>query len=182
MVLFGLVAMFAVIVQSCQSPKHGLERYAVNSLRKLQVLDAPTIQPANRFNTHTEDEMRLADYRGQYVVLNVWATWCPPCVAEMPSLNKLAKLRGGENLEVVTISVDRKAEEAAAYFAEHKLDALTPWHDGSYALAGKLRAQGVPITVIYDPNGREIARVSGEANWASDEALALIDHLLDRPG
>ena len=125
--------------------------------------------------------MTLRDYRGKYVLLNVWATWCPPCVAEMPSLNELAKLRGGEAFEVVTISMDRAPADADAFFLKHKLNHLTPWHDASFSLNAKVRALGLPISILYDPNGREVARVTGEADWASPEALALIDHLLERP-
>ncbi len=144
-------------------------------------MDGAPIQPRSTFKTAAGQEMALSDYHGKYVLLNVWATWCPPCVAEMPSLDKLAELRGGDRFEVVTISMDRKAEDAEVFFERYNLENLTAWHDPSYGLSARVRTRGLPISIIYDTKGRELARVSGEADWASEEALELIDHLLDRP-
>ena len=158
-----------------------MDRFGVDSLKRLQILEAPPIQPASTFGTTGGEEMTLRDYRGKYVLLNVWATWCPPCVAEMPSLNELSKLRSGEAFQVVTISMDRDATDADGFFTKHKLDNLKAWHDDSFSLNAKVRALGLPISIFYDPNGREIARVVGEADWASPEALAFVDHLLERP-
>lgn len=181
MIIFGLLAAFAVFVQSCQSPKNDLDRFGIKSLKRLQVLSAPPIQPSGSYKNPFSEEMTLRDYRGKYVLLNVWATWCPPCIAEMPSLNELSKQRGGEAFAVVTISMDRDMEDADKFFQKHKLDYLDAWHDDSFSLNAKVRTQGLPVSIIYDPNGKEVLRVTGEADWASPEALALIDHLLARP-
>lgn len=181
MVVIGLLAVFAVVVQSCQSPKNGLDIYRTKSLKRLHVSEAPPIQPRSTFSSADGLEMKLSDYRGQYVLLNVWATWCPPCIIEMPSLNELQKKRGGDRFKVVTISMDRKAEDAVAFLEKNGLDNLEPWHDPSFGLNVKVKTRGLPISIFYDPKGREIARVSGEADWASEEALELIDHLLQRP-
>lgn len=124
--------------------------------------------------------MKFSDYRGKVILVNAWATWCPPCVAEMPSLNRLQELRGGDDFQVITISLDNTKDKITDFFDENGLNALSPWHDGTYEINGKLRLPGLPTTVIYNQNGREIARLAGEAEWDSPEALALIDYLLAR--
>jgi thiol-disulfide isomerase/thioredoxin len=178
MIFIGLLAVFVVIVQSCQSPKTGIDRYGVKSLRALTVLDNAPLQPSLEFNSPSGKTMTLSDYHGKVVLLNAWATWCPPCVAEMPSLNRLQNLRGGDDFQVVTISLDNKKAEITEFFERNNIDALPDWHDGTYAINGRLRLPGLPTTVLYDRQGRELARLSGEAEWDSDEALALVDYLL----
>ena len=123
--------------------------------------------------------MQLSDYKGKVILLNVWATWCAPCIAEMPMLNDLQAKKGGADFEVVTVSLDRTADEAAMFFRDNKIDNLQAWHDASFGLSGSLLLPGLPTSVFYDRNGREISRVSGEVDWISPEALALIDHLTE---
>lgn len=180
MVLVGVIAVFLVIVQSCQKPKTGVERYAVASLSKLTVLETPPPQPSLTFTSPSGEEMTFSDYRGQVVLVNAWATWCPPCVAEMPSLNRLQEMRGGEDFQVVTISLDNTKDKITEFFDNNEIDALPKWHDGTYEINGRLRLPGLPTTVIYDRNGRELARLAGEAEWDSAEALALIDYIVER--
>jgi len=124
------------------------------------------------------EELVLSDLKGKVVVLNIWATWCPPCVKEMPSLDRLQDLRGGETFEVITISLDRTKYEPAKFFADNGIENLVPYHDGSFGIPGQLRLYGYPSTLIYNAEGREIALLQGEAEWDSEEALALVDYLL----
>ncbi len=122
--------------------------------------------------------MSLSDYRGQVILVNAWATWCPPCVAEMPSLNNLQTQRGGDDFQVVTISLDNKKEDISEFFETNGIDVLPSWHDSTYQINGKLQLPGLPTSVIYDRSGREVARLLGEAEWDSPEAIALIDYLI----
>ena len=179
-ILFGLFIILLVLVQSCQVPKTGLERFAVDSLRKLQVREAPPPLPNPVFTSADGEELILSDLKGKVIVLNIWATWCPPCVKEMPSLDRLQALRGGETFEVITISLDRTKYEPAKFFADNGIENLVPYHDGSFGVPGQLRLYGYPSTLIYNADGREIALLQGEAEWDSDEALALVDYLLDQ--
>lgn len=176
--LIGLIAVFGVVVQSCQKPKTGLERLSVASLSKLTVLESPPLQPDLTFSSTSDAVMSLSDYRGKVILVNAWATWCPPCVAEMPSLNSLQAQRGGDDFQVVTISLDNKKEQITEFFDENGIDVLPSWHDGSYQINGKLQLPGLPTSVIYDRSGQEVARLMGEADWESPEALALIDYLI----
>lgn len=178
--IFGLFIVLFVLVQSCQAPKTGLDRYAVKSLRKLDVRESPPLPPGTTFTTVDGQELKLEDLRGKHVVLNVWATWCAPCIKEMPSLDRLQALRGNNDFEVVTISIDRTKYEPAKFFTDNTIKNLTPWHDGSYGIPGNLRLQGYPTTLIYGPGGNEIAYIEGDAEWDSEEALALVDYLTGR--
>lgn len=177
-VLIGLVGVVFVLVQSCQRPASGLDVYAVDSLKKLTSREAPPLPPTTVFNTSDDKTLRLEDLRGKTVLVNVWATWCPPCIKEMASLDRLQNLRGGDDFQVVTISIDRTKYEPAKFFTDMGIENLQPWHDGSYGIPGNLQLRGYPTTVIYNPQGREIAILEGEAEWDSAEALNLVDYLI----
>lgn len=181
MIIFGLGMVLLVIVQSCQSPKTGLERFSEGSLKKLTVLEAPPAQPQAIYKSPDGAQMRLSDYQGKVVLLNVWATWCAPCIAEMPSLDRLEAQMGGDDFAVVPISLDRRASDIPAFFDRANIENLPAWHDASFGLNGQLALPGLPTSIFYDRAGREIARIPGEAEWDSEDALALIAHLIERP-
>ncbi len=179
MMFIGVIAVFLVVVQSCQKPKTGIDRFGVKSLQKLTSLEVPPQQPNVTFTSaRSEATMTLQDYRGQVVLLNAWATWCPPCVAEMPSLDRLQAARGGEDFQVLTIALDRP-EKVVTFFERNDIANLPDWMDVNYEINGRLRLPGMPTSILYDRNGREVARLAGEAEWDSPEALALIDYLVD---
>ena len=177
MVLGGLLAVALVAVKACSQPPTGMERFAVKSLKKLTVLEAPPSQPGVALQGQ-EGEVRLSDYRGKVALVNVWATHCPPCVAEMPSLDRLQSLRGGDDFEVVTVSFDRRPEEVTRWFERNGITRLPVIMDTNLTLNRGLEMPGLPTTVLYNRSGREVARVAGEADWASPEALALVDYLI----
>ena len=179
MLVVGVVAVFLVVVQSCSQPKTGLDLFAKGSLKKLTALENPPAQPNMVFTSPNGTEMRLSDYKGKVILVNIWATWCAPCIAEMPMLNDLQVARGGANFEVVTISLDRTAAEAEAWLRKNKIDNLPIWHDGTYNVSAKLALPGLPTSIFYNKSGREIARIPGEVDWTSEEALALVDYLVE---
>ena len=181
MILIGLLAVFAVIVQSCQPFKTDLEPYATKTLKRLTVIDEVPAQPRAEYAAFDGETMRLSDYRGQVVLLNVWATWCAPCLKEMPSLSRLQELKGSPDFQVVTVSLDRTAEEPSLWLADKAITNLTPWHDKNFNLNVAVKAPGLPMTVLYDRAGREIARLPGDADWASEEAISLVEYLVSNP-
>lgn len=124
--------------------------------------------------------VNLQDRRGQVVLLNIWATWCAPCLKEMPTLDALQADMGGPDFQVVTVSLDRTAAEAQAWFEKNNIRTLTPYHDGTYRIAGDVKAPGLPTTILYGRNGQELARLAGDADWNSTEARALFRHVIDR--
>ena len=118
--------------------------------------------------------LNLASLKGQSVLLNLWATWCAPCKAEMPVLDAIAGANAGK-LRVVTVSQDMKgAELVAPYFAEAKFKHLEPWLDTGSDLSFSNGVTDMPTTFLYDANGKEVARVTGAFDWEGEEAQALI--------
>ena len=179
MLIVGVLAVFLVIVQSCSQPKTGLEAYSEGSLKKLTSLENPPVQPSMVFKDPDGTEMQLSDYKGKTIIVNTWATWCAPCIAEMPMLDELQAKKGSANFEVVTISLDRTPEEAAQWFKENGIENLPLWHDSTYGVSGKLSLPGLPTSIFYNRGSREIVRIPGEVDWTSEEALALVDYLTE---
>ena len=179
MLVVGVLAVFLVIVQSCSQPKTGLDLYAKDTLKHLTSLENPPVQPSMVFTTPDGTEMRLSDYKGKVILVNIWATWCAPCIAEMPMLDELQAAKGGDTFEVVTISLDRTPEEAAQWFEKNGIKYLPLWHDSTYGVSAKLALPGLPTSIFYNRQGREIARIPGEVDWTSEEALALVDYLTE---
>lgn len=120
----------------------------------------------------------LGDYAGKIVVVNLWATWCGPCKEEMPALAVLAKRGAAEGIVVLPLSSDHGgAPVVRRYFTAHGIDGLPVLLDAKGEVAQAWGARGLPTTLIIDRQGRERARVEGAADWASEDALALIRQL-----
>jgi thiol-disulfide isomerase/thioredoxin len=123
-----------------------------------------------------ETEGALADYEGQYVLLNFWATWCAPCREEMPSLQTLQNTLGGEDFQVVTLATGRNPPQAIRrFFDDEGVTSLPQHRDINQQIAREMGIFGLPITVILNPEGQEIARLRGDADWASPEAIAILE-------
>jgi thiol-disulfide isomerase/thioredoxin len=124
----------------------------------------------------------LADFKGRTVLLNLWATWCAPCRKEMPDLAQLQKDLGGEDFEVLALSLDIKgADASAAFLKQTGAGNLALYTDANSASLAALQALGLPVTILIDRDGKEAGRLLGPANWASDEAKALIKAALENP-
>jgi thiol-disulfide isomerase/thioredoxin len=147
---------------------------------KLSTPTAPTPSPDYTFYDGSGKAMKIADLKGKVVVMNIWATWCAPCVTEMPTLAKLQAAYAGKPVEVVTVSIDSESSAAKAriFIAQHS--PLKFYHDREMKLPFKLSppAPGAPTTVIYGKDGMEVARVAGEADWSGPDARALVDKAL----
>jgi len=119
-------------------------------------------------------KLNLGALQGRPVLLNLWAIWCAPCVVEMPMLDDLTGDLD-EQVQVITVSQDlRGAELVMPFFAERKFDYLEPWLDPENQLG--FRFNGVlPMTVLYDAEGREAFRVAGGYDWGSEEARTAIE-------
>ncbi len=119
-------------------------------------------------------KLRLPDLKGTPVLLNLWATWCAPCVAELPALDKLAESQAGK-LKVLTVNQDSGApEKAGAFLKQRGVTRLEPWLDPKGDLAFHYEAPSLPMTVLYDAAGREVWRIAGPREWGDAETAKLI--------
>ena len=125
--------------------------------------------------------MTISDFRGQVVLVNLWATWCPPCIEELPWLDQLNQEIGGEDFQVVAIAVEPRVEERARAFLERLgVSSLELYTDETLQFATALGgADALPVSILYDERGREVGRLTGSAHWSSDEAKALIQAVID---
>ncbi|WP_101340156.1 TlpA family protein disulfide reductase [Cereibacter azotoformans] len=121
----------------------------------------------------------LSDWRGRWVVANFWATWCAPCREEMPTLDRLEAEMGGEGFSVVTVATGRNAVPGIRkFFEEAEVTHLPVLRDPKSALARQIGVMGLPVTLVLDPEGREVARLIGDADWDSPEAMAVLGALM----
>ena len=119
-------------------------------------------------------ELKLASLKGQPVLVNLWATWCAPCVAELPALDKLAAAEQGK-LKVLTVNQDSgQPEKAGQFLKERGVTRLEPWLDPKGDLAFHYEAPSLPMTVLYDAQGREVWRIAGPREWGDEESGKLI--------
>ncbi|MDJ0860169.1 MAG: TlpA disulfide reductase family protein [Dinoroseobacter sp.] len=156
-----------------------LEALREDQLVKLAFHETPV--PASEIGFVTSDgaEKSLADYEGKYVVLNFWATWCAPCRKEMPSLDRLNQAFDPEDFAVVTLATGRNSPQGIAkFFKDESIATLPMYRDDGMAIAKDMEVTGLPVTVILDPDGMEIARLTGEAEWDSTSAKAIVSALL----
>ena len=160
------------------APLRKLRAEDLQGVEALHVLPAP--KPVDvRFTAADGSPRSLADYAGKGVVLNMWATWCVPCVAEMPALAAFASVVAREGIVVLPISSDRGGASAVEKFYRNlgvlNLPVLL---DPLGAAAQGLNVRGIPTTLIIDRKGRERAWTEGSVNWANDPTLEAIRRLV----
>lgn len=130
--------------------------------------------PGFAFEGPDGQEVTLADFGGKPLLVNLWATWCGPCVIEMPELDALAVERNGK-LQVVVISQDSEGRKKVdPFFKDHKFTALQPYLDPENQFGFHYGTGMLPTTVLYDAEGKEVARVLGAMDWRGKKASALI--------
>jgi thiol-disulfide isomerase/thioredoxin len=135
--------------------------------------------PAFRWTLADGTERTLADHQGEAVVLNLWATWCAPCVAEMPALDRLAGLLRDKRIRVLPLSSDRGGAAAVQRFFEgHGVTGLPVLLDPRGDAVRALGARGLPTTVLIGPDGRERGRVEGAASWDDAASVGEVTRLL----
>jgi thiol-disulfide isomerase/thioredoxin len=179
--LIGVAAVLYIIVQAMTKPggKTNLSSLARGEMEKLSVLGSnpAPITPVLDADGKT---VRVADYAGKVVVVNLWATWCAPCKIEMPTLAKLAAAYPDGEVVVMPISIDgdRDEAEARAFIAKHP--PLKFYRDPklAYPYALSPPTSGMPTTVIFGRDGVERARLAGEADWGGEDARRVVDAVL----
>lgn len=169
--------------ETVAAPKSELARFATGPLAALETPAALVAAPDHVFKTREGADVRLADFRGKVVVVNLWAMWCAPCRTEMPTLARLADLYAQRDLVVLPINVDTGVDaiaDATSFIDVH--EPLPLYSDPSFQLPFEFPGKGkMPQTILLDRQGRIRAAFAGEADWASPEARALIDAVLAEP-
>ena len=155
--------------------KGSLKDYARGKLAAFFIYKTPKPLPEFTYVDEQGKEHSLKELRGKVVLLNLWATWCGPCRHEMPWLDTLKDKFKDQPFEMLTISIDRGGlKKPRRFFNKINVKHLTLYGDPSGRLAPKLRAFGMPTTLLIDRDGRELGRIAGPAEWASADAYGFI--------
>ncbi len=179
----GAVLLLYFIIAASVQPRPGGPPSALNHDRVLlrgemaefEYAFPPRGAPMITFEQEGE-AVALADFHGKAILVNFWATWCLPCLKELPSLDALEAELGGGSFQVVAIAAGPQGPTGAqAYFDRLEIKNLKLFADPSLRLASAIGGADVlPVSILYDSNGREIGRLVGDADWASPEALRLV--------
>src|SRR5262245_15023232 len=157
--------------------------FARGEVAAVNVAKSPLKVPALAFQDSAGKPLTLEHWRGRTVLLNLWATWCVPCRKEMPALDALQQRLGGPGFEVVAINIDtRDAGKPKEWLKEVGVEKLAYYADPTARSFQDLkavgRAFGMPTTLLIDPQGCEIGSIAGPAEWASEDAIKLIQATL----
>lgn len=136
--------------------------------------------PAAYFFDGKDEKKTLADFKGHVVLVNLWATWCPPCVAELPSLDKLQAKLDKKGFRVVAVSMDRKGtmNDIKAFLEKHGADHLAPYWDKDRQILGSWDYEGIPVSFLLDAEGNLRETLAGPYVWDKPEMVEKIEKLL----
>lgn len=152
---------------------------AGQTLGQFTALSAPLPAPALAFTTRDGAPQQLADFKGKLVLVNLWATWCVPCVEEMPALDRL-QAQLGDKLTILAISEDRQGDKVVAPFLEqHAIQHLAIFLDPKTAATNEFGAEGLPTSYLIARDGTIVGKEEGGATWDSPEMIAKLQPYLD---
>lgn len=172
-VFFGLLAFsqLGFAQQGNGQPQNALLQ---GQMSGFTLLPAPKAVPDVTFLDAAGQQTSLRQFRGKLVLLTLWATWCPYCARELPTLDNLQEAMGKEKFMVLPISVDKEGPEFVKRYLEDKSLNFPTYADPKNMIGKALSANGVPYCILIDQHGREIGRIAGETNWAAPESIALL--------
>jgi len=152
---------------------------ATGAMKNFTFTDPPKPIAEGDFKDLDDKPASFATFRGKLTLVNLWATWCVPCRKEMPGLDKLAEKLAGDKFQVVLLALDRAGPaKVKAFLDEVGVKHAKPYIDQTTRLGRALGAFGMPTTILIDPQGREIGRLVGEAEWDTPDAVKLIQATL----
>ncbi len=154
------------------------------SMQNFTPFDAPAAAPLIPLSTEENGARTLEYLRGKVVLVNFWATWCGPCVREMPTLARLADRFGGDNFAVAIVSQDRDGWKRIGPFLEKRLNLTfeNSLLDEGLKFSRAMQVRSLPVVAILDPEGNEVGRLVSGAEWDSPEAIALLQYYIDASG
>jgi thiol-disulfide isomerase/thioredoxin len=148
-------------------------------MRQFNLLSAPRPAPEVSFTDAAGREISLGDFRGKLVLVNLWATWCGPCVEEMPSLDRLQARLGGRDFTILAVSSDRAGAKVVEPFVRKLgLADLKVYLDPKSTVNRAFGVRGLPTSILIDAEGRELGRLEGGAKWDSPETIAFLKHFI----
>lgn len=177
---FGGLWVLYVIVSATVYPSNTPEPAETAGLMaEFEFAGMPKPAPATTFLDGNGEKVSFRDKTGKVVLLNLWATWCAPCVREMPMLDRLQAELGSDQFEVVAVSMDREGLDVVLPFLEENgISNLAVYNDPTFGLARELEVGGLPVTVLIGARGLEIGRLIGPAEWDSQDAKDLIQRYI----
>jgi thiol-disulfide isomerase/thioredoxin len=145
------------------------------TLARFKLAQAPKPLPDLAFVDGADKPVKLSDYKGKVVLLNFWATWCAPCVKEMPSLDRLQAEMGKDKFVVLPLSLDGPSKpKVVPFYKDKDLTELGIYFDKGHKTMQAVDVNVLPTSILIDAEGRELGRIEGEADWAKPEAVALM--------
>lgn len=131
------------------------------------------------FVNDADEKVKISDFKGKVVLLNLWALWCKPCLAEMPMLSKLQEEYKDKDLLIVPLNIDNTKESAIGdFFKENDINNLPIYIDKKFNIYNSIGLQGLPTTIIFNKQGEEVGRVRGVISWRSEDARSYLSNLL----
>ena len=172
--LIGVVAVFAATTSANagdgEPPIEGI-------VQNFIPLDKPLPAPSTPVVSKDEGPITLDRFQGKFIVLNFWATWCGPCIRELPSLHRLNAQFAGDDFAVVLISQDRGGfKQTDRFLKKLKIDIPDAFIDEKLKFSRAIAVRSLPTTILLGPDGNEVGRLVGSAEWDEPEAVALIDY------
>lgn len=190
--LAGVAAFYSVMGDagngSCSAAAKTAARMAPlvkGEVAAVEIRKRPQAAPELSFTGPDGQPMTLAAFKGKTLLVNLWATWCAPCLKEMPSLDALQREMGGPDFAVVAINIDtRNLEKPKTWLADNKVTTLPYYADPQAGVFQALRAahkvEGMPVSLIVDKSGCELGIIQGPADWASADSKALMAAAIGR--
>lgn len=181
-----LALMLLAALAACEKPAppapKGVAAETTEAIGKVDVSQAGKDAPAVPFGNPQGGPATLATFRGKPLLVNLWATWCGPCVREMPTLDALAARESGR-FRTIVVSQDLEGQAVVTpFFAKQKFTALEPYLDSKNVLMAAMETDTLPTTIFYDAQGKEQWRVMGAMDWNGERAKTLIEGALNPPG
>jgi len=178
-----IIIALAVVASGLGRPPAAPARAAAETVEPKDFTwhDKPIDAPATVFKDASDMDKTLKDFGGKVLVVNFWATWCAPCVKEMPALDRLNAKLGGKDFQVIAINQERNGPKIAKSFAEKQGWKLPLYLDPATGFYKDAKLGGLPTTLIIGRDGKELGRIAGEVVWDSPAVEKMVLDLIKKP-